>query len=173
MEQTSPQPLAAGFAHAGRAWAGWILLALAAAFGAHAALSFVRIKAEIAESEARLARSAAARAEAARKASPAELGAVRQAAKNLSLPWTDLFKAVEGAAGDEVALLAIEPDPATGTVLITADTLSYLAALAYVRSLAAGGALSQVHLVRHEWKAGAMEFSVSADWVQRRVQAGE
>ena len=173
MEQTSPQPLAPDVARAARTGAGWVLLALALAFAAHAAFSFARLKSEIAEYEARLARSAAARAETARRASPAELAAVREAAKRLSLPWTELFKAVEGAASDDVAVLAIEPDAATGTVLITADTLSYLAALAYVRSLAASGALSQVHLVRHEWKAGAMEFSVSADWVQRQMQAAE
>ncbi|MGQ0651764.1 MAG: hypothetical protein ACT4P4_05785 [Betaproteobacteria bacterium] len=156
-----------------RAGPGWVLLVLAVAFGAHAALSFFRLKNEIAESEARLARSAVTRAEMARKASPMEPGAVREAVTSLSLPWTDLFRAIEGATSDEVALLAVEPDPTTGTVLISADTLSYLAALAYVRSLAASGALSQVHLVRHEWKAGAMQFSVSADWVQRRMQAAE
>lgn len=172
MENTGPGPLELDLARAGRA-AGWALLVAAVLFAAHAGTRFAALKGEIADAESRLAKVAAARADAARRSPPIEVSAVREAAQRLSLPWPDLFKALEAAASDDVALLALEPDPKTGTVLITADTLDYLAALAYVRSLAAGGALSQVHLVRHEWKGGAMQFTVSANWLQRRVQGSQ
>lgn len=154
----------------GCAWAGWALMVIALLFAADAAITFVGLHKDVTDAQARIARRAAVASESARRSSPEELAAVRESVQRLSLPWPDLLKAVEAAASDDVALLAVEPDPKTGTVLISADAPDFLAALAYVRSLEASGGLSQVHLVRHERKAGALVFGVSADWIQRRVE---
>ena len=50
---------------------------------------------------------------AARPASPQEVAAARDTVQRLSLPWDDLFSAIESAASDKVALAAIEPTRAT------------------------------------------------------------
>jgi len=82
--------------------------------------------------------------------------------------WDRLFGALETASSDQVALLGIEPDAKAGTVLITGDSLSYLAALSYVLNLSQVDGLTGVQLVRHEAKAndlrGAVGFTVSAAW---------
>ena len=60
---------------------------------------------------------------------------MRETVQRLSLPWDQLFSALESAASDKVALAAIEPDPRAGTVTISGDGKDYLAALSYVLNL--------------------------------------
>jgi len=73
--------------------------------------------------------------------------------QRLSLPWDELFIALESAASDRVALAAIEPDTKKGTVTISGDGKDYLAALSYVLNLSKTEGLEHVQLVRHEQKA--------------------
>jgi hypothetical protein len=102
----------------------------------------------------------------------AELAAVRETVERIGLPWHSLFRAVESAASDDIALTGIEPDPKTGTVVITGEARNYLAALGYVLNLARDEALSGAQLVRHEAKAadpqGPVSFAVSAGWSEAR-----
>jgi len=90
--------------------------------------------------------------------------------QRLSLPWDGLFSALESAASDQVALLAIEPDPRSGTVVISGTSKDYLAALTYVLNLRRDEKLGRVQLVRHEVKQNEPQrpvaFAVSASWVQ-------
>jgi Tfp pilus assembly protein PilN len=121
------------------------------------------------ESEARLARRTPAGAPL--KASPQEVALARDTVQRLSLPWNELFGALESAASDRVVLAAIEPDPRTGTVKISGDSKDYLAALTYVLNLSRSESLDRVQLVRHEQKAndpaGPVSFAVSAAWSTR------
>ena len=148
-------------------WAARALLALALAATADTGLSFFHARASLARSEAQLAQ-AGPRGAAPRKLAPEELAAVRQTLERLATPWQRLFGALETASSDQVALLGVEPDAKAGTVLITGDSQSYLAALSYVLNLSHAEGLSGVQLVRHEAKAndprGAVSFSVSAAW---------
>jgi hypothetical protein len=144
-------------------WAGRALLAIAVAFAGDVGFSFLKLKNSIVEAQARLDRGGNTRI-AARKASPDEIAAARETVQRLSLPWDELFTALEGAASDQVALLAIEPDPRNGTVVISGDSKDYLAALTYVLNLSRAETLSRVQLVRHEAKQNAVGFSVSASW---------
>jgi len=148
-------------------WAARALLALALAMTADAGLSFFQAHASLARNEAQLAR-AEPRGAAPRKLAPEELAAVRETVERLATPWERLFGALEAAASDQVALLGIEPDAKAGTVVITGDSKSYLAALSYVLNLSQVEGLSGVQLVRHEAKAndprGAVSFTVSAAW---------
>lgn len=159
-------------------WAGWLLLALGLAFIADVGVSYYRASTSIAEQEARLealegSAAATTRSPAARdSATPEELAVARETIARLSMPWDDLFGALEGAATDRVALLALEPDRETGTVLIRGEAGDYAGVLDYVQQLGRAGTLSQVHLVKHERRdagsaAGspnAVAFSVSARW---------
>jgi hypothetical protein len=148
-------------------WVARALLALALAMTADTALSFFHARASLARNQAQLAR-AEPRGAAPRKLAPEELAAVRATVERLATPWDRLFGALEAASNDQVALLGIEPDAKAGTVLITGDSKSYLAALSYVLNLSRVEGLSGVQLVRHEAKAndprGAVSFAVSAAW---------
>lgn len=148
-------------------WVAPALLALAVAFAGDAGFSFVQLKRETAKSEAALARLDPKTLRPARNASKEEIALARDTVQRLSLPWDRLFGALESAASDEVALLAIEPDPKEGTVKITGDGKDYLAALTYVLNLSRADALSRVQLTRHERRNDAQKsvaFSVSAAW---------
>jgi len=92
--------------------------------------------------------------------------------RRISLSWDGLFAALEAASSDRIALLGVEPDPKTQTVLITGEGKDYAAALAYVVELRRAGPLARVHLVHHETKRDdplkAVAFSVAASWSEKR-----
>jgi Tfp pilus assembly protein PilN len=147
-------------------WAGAVLFAVALAVAGDAAWSYVHAARTVAQAAALLAR-AQPRHEP-RAVSPEELAAARDTVQRLALPWPGLFGAIESAASEDVALLAIEPDPRGGKVTISGDSKDYLAALAYVLNLSRSEALSRVELVRHEMQQNdprhPVAFSVSAAW---------
>ena len=150
----------------GSPWLGRVLLALAACVALDAAWSYHAARTTLSENQARLAKRTPAGA--APKATPQEVAAVRDTVQRLSLPWGELFSALESAASDKVALAGIEPDAKTGTVTITGDGKDYLAALSYVLNLSRTEGLERVQLVRHEQKAkqpnGPVSFAVTAAW---------
>ncbi len=61
-----------------------------------------------------------------------------------------MFKSLESAQAQGVALLSIEPDPEAGTVMLSGEGTDYLAVLAYVAWLKSDKTLSDAHLVKHE-----------------------
>ena len=153
----------------GSRWLGRALLALGAAVCADAGLSYKALHDVVAQNEVRVARRASPGP--APKVSAPELAAVRETVQRLTLPWDDLFAAIESVASDKVALATIEPDPRNGTVTISGDGKDYLAALSYVFNLSRSDNLERVQLLRHEHKAndpnGPVSFAVSANWSAR------
>lgn len=153
----------------GSPWLGWLLVAIGAAVCLDAGLTYYDLRKSLREGEKVLV----SRAPAARgaKASPQEVAAVRETVQRLALPWDELFKALESAANDKVALAAIEPNAAKGTVTISGDGKDYLAALSYVSNLSRSESLDRVELVRHERKNAdpnsPVNFAVSAAWTAR------
>ena len=151
-------------------WIAPLLLAVAAAFAGDVAFSYVKARETLAARETELAKRGPRSHRAAPKAAVAaeEIAAARETVQRLSTPWDQLFGALESAASERVALLAIEPDPKAGTVVISGDGKDYLAALTYVLNLSRAEALTQVHLARHEVRQNdphkPVHFSVSAAW---------
>ena len=143
-------------------WIGRVMLAAAALVALDAGLSYYTASRTLGENQARLAQRTPARN--APKVSPQEVAAARETVQRLTLPWDDLFAAIESAASDKVALAAIEPDPRNGTVTISGDGKDYLAALSYVLNLSHTEGMNQVQLVRHEQKNEGVSFAVSAAW---------
>jgi hypothetical protein len=144
-------------------WIGRVLLGLAVAVCADAGLSYVAIRKAVDGGEQQLAQRAPRAA--ALKVSAPEVTAVRETVQRLSLPWDELFAALESAASEKVALTLIEPDVSKGTVTISGDGKDYLAALSYVSNLSRTEGLERVQLVRHEQKDnGPVSFAVSAAW---------
>ncbi|HEY3077858.1 MAG TPA: PilN domain-containing protein [Burkholderiales bacterium] len=147
-------------------WAGRVLLAVALGVTGDMAFTFTQLDRAVKSNEALVAR--AQPRKAVQSVSNEELALARDTVERLGLPWSKLFAALEAAANDQVALLAIEPDTKNGTVKITGDSKDYLAALGYVLNLSQADALSNVQLVRHEVKQNdpqrPVAFSISAAW---------
>jgi len=147
-------------------WAGRVLLAVALGVTGDMAFTFAQLDRAAKAHEAVVAR--AQPRTPARSVTNDELALARDTVERLGLPWTKLFAALESAASDQVALLAIEPDTKTGTVKISGDSKDYLAALGYVLNLSQAEALSNVQLVRHEVRQNdpqrPVAFSISAAW---------
>ena len=154
-------------------WSGPVLLAVAVAFAGDVAFSTVKTYQAVRKNEKALARQDTRGHDvntARRAASPEEVAAARETVQRLGTPWANLFKAIESAASEQVALTAVEPDPKSGTVVISGDSKDYLAALTYVLNLSQAGGLSRVQLVRHEVKKNEpnspIAFSISATWTK-------
>ena len=148
-------------------WMAPLLLAVALAFAGDVGFSFVKSFRDLSSNERQLARLTPHSYGPARNVPPEEIAAARETMQRLSTPWDKLFGALESAASDQVALLAIEPDAKARTVLITGDSKDYLAALTYVLNLGRAGALSHVQLARHEVRNDPQKtvgFAVSATW---------
>jgi len=152
------------------AWVGRVLLAVAVGVSFDMTFSCWKANQDVKKFESQLAKLGPRALQAAKPASAEELAAARDTVQRLSLPWAKLFGAIESAASDQVALLAIEPDPRAGTVKITGDSKDYLAALTYVLNLSKAEGLSAVQLVRHETKQneGTVAFTISASWMGGR-----
>ena len=146
-------------------WAGRVLLAVALGVAGDMAFTLAQLERAVKANEAVVARAQPRKVAAV---SNDELAMARDTVERLGLPWTKLFAALESAATDQVALLAIEPDTKSGTVKISGDSKDYLAALGYVLNLSQAEALSNVQLVRHEVKQNdpqrPVAFSISAAW---------
>lgn len=155
-------------------WMRWVLFAIAAAFALDMGIAYVNVRASMAENEQRLSEIHHAHASAAkagiptRAPSPEEVRVAADTLHKLAMPWQTLFRALEATASDKVSLLAIEPEPKAGTVLISGEATTYHAALDYVALLGAADALERPHLVRHERKPDdardTVTFSVMASW---------
>jgi len=149
----------------GSPWIGRVLLAVGAAVMLDAGMAYRDAHKVLGAQEARVAKRAPA---GVAKVSAQEVAVVRETVQRLGMRWDELFMALESASTDKVALVAIEPDAAKGTVTISGDGKDYLAALSYVSNLGRSQGLERVELLRHERKNpdpnGPVSFAVSAAW---------
>jgi hypothetical protein len=148
-------------------WVGRLLLAAAAAFAADVGFSYYEVQKAVQANKQTLVQ-AQPRTAPARRVSAEEVASVRETVERIGMPWHKLFGALESAASEDIALSGIEPDPKTGTVVISGNGKDYLAALTYVLNLGREEALSRVQLVRHEATSndpqGPVAFAISAAW---------
>lgn len=154
-------------------WASWVLLAAALAFAADVSWSYYRARDEIQEREARLAHLGTEGPADDGSAAPGatleeEMSLARQTIRRLAVPWENLLGTLESVPHDNVALLSIEPDADSGTVLVSGEARDYLALLTYVVRLSNEHSLRDVYLARHEVKQNdpmkPIAFAVSALW---------
>ena len=154
-------------------WAGPALLAIVVLFAGELGHSYYAGRANLETAEARLAKLGrpADRGYSgvrARGATAEEITAARDAYQRLSMPWNELFSALENAATDRVKLVAIEPDAKSGTGTISGEGRDYAAVLDYIVKLREARTLTNPHLVKHEVRASGDQvgvgFSVTATW---------
>lgn len=97
-----------------------------------------------------------------------EIEQANDVVRRLSLPWHDLFKALESSAIDKVALLSIQPDPQQRIVSVNGEAQAYGDVLTYMVKLDTSGALTKVRLMNHEIKRDdpqhPVAFTVTARW---------
>lgn len=89
--------------------------------------------------------------------------AIQTAFNQLTLPWGDVFAAVEEAADKQVLLLALEGDGRNRVIKITAQAPHADAMLAYLERLKSNGKLGGWRLLSHrEDDKGALHFVIQA-----------
>jgi hypothetical protein len=155
----------------------WLLAISAVIVTIDVGLRYRSFSDQVTQAEMLLAKRPGARAELslvadARPVGDDEYAFARDTARRLTTPWSALFRALEGARTDRVALLSVEPDLERRTVSISGEAKDYLAALSYVASLGEQPGLRNVHLVRHEVQRNssqrAVAFTVSVGWKERQ-----
>ena len=100
-----------------------------------------------------------------------EVAQANRIAGRLNLPWTGLFDAIEGSAGDTVVLLALQPDPVDGTLRLTGEAKALPLVLDYLQVLQKQAVLSDVRLESHETRQQdaqrPVRFVAAATWKVR------
>jgi len=86
----------------------------------------------------------------------------------LTLPWNALFRAVESAAGKDIALLAMEPNLEKNQVKISGEARDFAALLNYITHLEEQAVFGPVYLQGHQVQQQdpdkPVRFSLLAVW---------
>ena len=97
-----------------------------------------------------------------------EVRRVNRAALQLTIPWEELFQAVESAADKNVALLALQPNFQKRELKISGEADNFNTIMKYLERLKDGEALTEVRLINHEVvsrpNASAIRFELNATW---------
>ena len=159
-------------------WAGWAALAIAVAAAVAVASAYSESEQEHGDAVARSARLAQQdRGANPRRAVPAadpqllaDLRSANTVIDQLTVPWDELFDAIESAGSRDLGLLALTPNARDRSVRLAGEALSIDQVLAYVDRLAAQPALSRVHLLGYNAVqrdgVSAVAFTLAATWRQ-------
>jgi transcriptional regulator with XRE-family HTH domain len=92
--------------------------------------------------------------------------------QQMNVPWSELFAAIESAEGSDIALLAVQPDPRSRTLLLGGEARNLPAVLGYMGRLERTKRLRDVVLVTHELRSKEpgqpVAFALNAAWVEAR-----
>lgn len=159
---------------------GFLLLLCAALVAAQIArqyLDFARVLAsweERADQVERVAR----RHDVTLKANPQnkaqisrEVMRANEVLRRITLPWNELFRAVESVIPKDVALLAMEPDSDKQSLKIVGEAKDVAAMLDFMRNLEGSAMFRMVtlqsHQVQQQDPQRPIRFSLMADWKDR------
>ncbi|MBI3771682.1 MAG: hypothetical protein HY272_03170 [Gammaproteobacteria bacterium] len=160
---------------------GMLTLAIGAIFALSVSIYLVHLSREVTSWEARL-ESASYRKDslantkhldpAQEKQLAHELGRANEMVAQLSMPWNDIFSAIESAQTKSMALLSVEPDSDKGSVLITAEAATLNDVLHYARRLKNTELFTDAYLTDHTIVTAHPErpvrFSVATTWAQKK-----
>lgn len=155
-----------------RRWSWRPLLVAAACAAAAAGLAAWqhRVDRQLEARQALLDRLAASRQAPPRAAAPVplSLGAAREERQQrllLARDWGELSSRLAPLAAEDIRLLEVDANPATGALRLTGVASTALQANAYAQRLAgAGGTLRRVRLLGLERQADGIRFEVGAQW---------
>ena len=159
-------------------WFGWVLLIVAVM----SAIVFSRRYAEIdehhADAQGRMDRldervRATGLRRTAAPADPQTLADLRRAGviiDQLTVPWDELFDALDAAGARGLGMLSLTPNARDRSVRLAGESLSMNELLAYVDRLASQPVLSQVHLLGYTTAqrdgVSVVSFTLAATWRQ-------
>lgn len=156
---------------------GVVLLVVALLLGGKLFVDFRKMSAEVERGEAKLARLERMTGHKAQHIDKKDKGdaylvetkRANEVISQLTLPWDQLFAAVEEAADKDVALLAIQPDRRKGVVMIGGEAKNIAAMLDYMRRLGEEKPLKGVMLLSHQIQQNdpqkPVRFNLSAKWI--------
>ncbi|WP_435626530.1 hypothetical protein [Candidatus Ferrigenium straubiae] len=100
-----------------------------------------------------------------------EVKRANEVLRQLTLPWDELFRAVDSAAGKEVVLLAMEPDAEKHMVKISGEAKNLAALLKYIMQLEEQSVFGPVYLQSHQVQQQnpdrPVRFSLLAVWREK------
>lgn len=101
-----------------------------------------------------------------------EVAKANEVLRRITLPWDELFAAVESAAPGEVALLTMEPDAEKRVLKLSGEAKHVAAMLDYVRLLEGRPMFRTVTLSNHQVQVTdplrPVRFSLVAAWKESR-----
>jgi Fimbrial assembly protein (PilN) len=164
-------------------WVGAFLVATLVIVIAMIANYFLDIRIQANELETKLERAYSIyQQEHARKASnlasvvgtvnlPQEVKNANAVLHRLSVPWDDMFKAVEASNNSHVTLLSLVPDVEKKQVLIRGEADNYSTIMKYITSLEGHDIFSYVYLRNHDVKVDdpdkPVRFTLLAHWQEK------
>ena len=169
------QRLELDFLHPGGQWytPGTILLALGLLAAVLTGWKFQNLASEQATLQAsigdtnRLLRREAPRVQSNDKQLNDQVARANLVLSALNLPWDAMFRELESASTENIALLAIQPESAGRHVRLAGEARRYEELLAYVTRLEQTQGFANVYLLSHqalEDASGAVGFTLIADW---------
>jgi Tfp pilus assembly protein PilN len=162
--------------HRPAARSGWLLLCFGLlALGTALGWYFLSVAPRVAASEAELRRlqdAVAAKEPATIRLSDQQLAAewtrAAKVARELAVPWAPLFAILEGAAGQPIALLSLDPDGNRRELVLTGEARNFAALLDYYRYLQQQSMLNsvalQTHQVSRQDRDKPVRFRITAHW---------
>ncbi|OIR14611.1 hypothetical protein GALL_44150 [mine drainage metagenome] len=131
----------------------------------------VRLEDQVAKVEHKLhpGRSGAKASVADTQQAGAEIKVANDVIMQLSMPWNELFNALEEANSSNIALLGIEPNAAKRLVRVSGEAKNSAALFAYIRILQASKSMSGVYLkhqqVQEQNPEKPIRFTLDASWI--------
>ena len=97
-----------------------------------------------------------------------EVNHANQVIGRLSLPWDRLFKGIEDASIDRVALLGVQPHAQQGLITLNGEARSYADVLTYLQRIDSSPTFGHARLLSHRVKEDLpnqpVVFSIAATW---------
>ncbi len=147
-------------------WPGIALLALSLAVAGDLALRQQSVHRDISALAAVQGARDMVQPRTASKTGDEEVKQAENVIRQLTLPWSDIVRAVEGASMRDVGVLAMQPDAQQRVLKLTAEAKTREAMLEYVRRIAQTQGLSNVYIVNHQVQtenpSRPIQFSVQA-----------
>lgn len=104
-------------------------------------------------------------------ASAPELSRLAEVKRQFAIPWNGLFTILESVSFDGVALLSMQPESATQSLMLTAEAKDLPSMLEYARRLSKEPMLVNVQLTSHQIQQQdpqkPIRFVVQANWIAK------
>lgn len=153
-------------------WWAWVLLSMGLAAMLGVAQQYRLAERELKATQNRLERLKAAlpsaRSQRRDPVQQAELVARAEARRALETPWGELFATLQRIRPDDIAMLGLEADARTGTLILTAEARDYTVMVDFYAQLQSVPLLANISLAQHgvqeDGQATPVRFVLRGRW---------